>query len=329
MSELYAGIDLGGTNIKGVLATADGTIVQDANVPTKSYEGPEGVLRRIGDLIEELSVQASGKPLSVGMGVPGLVDVGSGVTRFLPNLPTHWKDVPAGSILRKRLGVPVYIINDVRMATLGELVFGHGRTVSSMVFFALGTGIGGGVVIDGKLRLGMLGAAGELGHQTIVPDGPYCGCGSNGCLETLASGPALTAEGVRLMLSGQAPKLNELAGGNPQKVTTREIAAAARDGDKGALAAIHRSAKYLGIGIGNLIGAIHPELVVLGGGVAQMGDVLLDPVREEVQRRVKMIPPEYYRIELSQVGDGAGVMGAIALAMRGESLAAGADADRA
>lgn len=329
MSELYAGIDLGGTNIKGVLATADGTIVQDATVPTKSYEGPEGVLRRIGDLVEELSVQASGKPLSVGMGVPGLVDVGSGVTRFLPNLPTHWKDVPAASILRKRLGVPVYIINDVRMATLGELVFGHGRTVSSMVFFALGTGIGGGVVIDGKLRLGMLGAAGELGHQTIVPDGPYCGCGSHGCLETLASGPALTAEGVRLMLSGQAPKLHELAGGNPQKVTSREIAAAARDGDEGAMAAIHRMAKYLGIGIGNLIGAIHPELVVLGGGVAQMGDVLLEPVREEVKRRVKMIPPEYYRIELSQVGDGAGVLGAIALAMRGEKLAAGADADRA
>ena len=185
-----------------------------------------------------------------------------------------------------------------------------------MLFFALGTGVGGGVVVDGNLRLGPLGAAGELGHQTILPDGPLCGCGNRGCLETLASGPALAAEGVRLMRSGLAPRLRELTEGSLDRITPREMAAAAQAGDEAVRHAIVRAAGYLGIGVANLVTALHPELVVLGGGVAAIGPLLFDTVRAVVRERVRMFPADGIRIEPSLLEDKAGLYGAIALAAR-------------
>jgi glucokinase len=209
------------------------------------------------------------------------------------------------------------LLNDVRTATLGELTFGHGARAGTMAFFALGTGIGGGIAVEGKLRLGPLGAAGELGHQTILPDGPRCGCGNNGCLETLASGPAITAEGVRLLKSGLAPRLHGLVAGDPGRVSPKEMAEAARAGDETVAEAIRRATEYLGIGVANVVTVLHPELVVFGGGVAQMGDLLLDGVRDAVRRRVRMIPTSDLRVELSLLGERAGVLGAVALAAKG------------
>jgi glucokinase len=180
----------------------------------------------------------------------------------------------------------------------------------------LGTGIGGGLAIDGKLRLGSMGAAGELGHQTILADGPQCGCGSRGCLETLASGPAITAEGVRLMRSGLAPRLHEIVRGNADVVSPKTMAEAARTGETSVRSAIERAAEYLGIGVANVVTMLHPELVIIGGGVAALGDLLLETVRATVCRRVRMFPPESVSIEISTLGDQAGLYGAIALAMR-------------
>ena len=253
------------------------------------------------------------------MGVPGLVDLPTGTTKFLPNLPTKWRDVPAAGTLSEKIGCPVHLLNDVRTITLGELTFGHGKdeSVKTMAYFALGTGVGGGVVIDGKLRLGPLGAAGELGHQTILADGPLCGCGNRGCLETLCSGPAIASEGVRMLKSGLAPKLHEIAGGDPENVTAREMAEAAAAGDENVVDALQRAGAYLGIGIANIVTALHPELVVIGGGVANIGDVLLNPARETVAKRVRMFPSEMVRIEQSKLGGKAALLGGIALAMKG------------
>lgn len=317
MTQLYAGIDLGGTTIGGVLGDADGNIVAEASIPTESYAGPMAVLQRIADLVQQLSATANAPVAGVGIGCPGLVDVQRGITRFFPNLPTQWRDVPAAEVLTQRLSCPVSLLNDVRTATLGELVFGHGREVQTLAFFSLGTGVGGGLVIDGRLRLGPLGAAGELGHQTIVPNGPLCGCGNRGCLEALASGPAITAEGTRLMLAGQAPELHKIVSGNPALVTTRTIAEAARAGDTGAQESIRRAVEYLSIGIANVVTCIHPQLIVLGGGVAEMGDLLLVPLRKSLPERVGMFPPSDVRIEQSALGVQAGALGAIALAIRG------------
>jgi glucokinase len=317
MGPLFAGVDLGGTTIGCALAEESGRIVCEHSVPTQSHEGPQAVLERMAQLVNDLGDQAGSRPLAVGVGVPGLVDVPRGITRFLPNLPTNWRDVEAARILSGHLDCPVRLLNDVRTATLGEMTYGHGATARDLAFFSLGTGIGGGVAVDGNLRLGPLGAAGELGHQTIVPDGPLCGCGNHGCLETLASGPAITAEGVRLMKTGLAPKLFEVTEGDAGRVTPRTIAAAAEAGDEAVVDAIRRAAEYLGIGVANVVTILHPELIVFGGGVAQMGDVLLEPVRDAVCRRVQMIPTDDLRIEISKLGDRAGVLGGVALAWRG------------
>jgi glucokinase len=184
-----------------------------------------------------------------------------------------------------------------------------------MALFMLGTGIGGGLVIDRRLRLGPLGAAGGIGHQTILPDGPLCGCGNRGCLEALASGPAIAGEGVRLLRAGLAPRLHEIVRGNADLVSPATMGEAARAGDGTVRDAIDRAASYLAIGVANIVTAFHPELVVLGGGVAGLGDLMLETVRRGVKERVGMFPTDGVRVELSTLGDSAGILGAIALAM--------------
>jgi glucokinase len=314
---LYASVDLGGTNLHAAFADREGQIAAERKQPTRSYEGPDAVLGRIAGLIEELTAHVGTPPRAVGIGMPGLVDVNRGVTRFLPNLPTQWRDVPVREVLEPRTGCPVHLLNDARTATLGELVFGHGRGVRSMIYFGLGTGVGGGVVVDGQLRLGPLGAAGELGHQTILPDGPLCGCGNHGCLETLVSGPAMTAEGTRLMLSGNAPKLHEICGGDVSKVSPVTMTDAAEAGEESIRTAIEKMAGWLAIGVANAVVVLHPELVVIGGGVSKTGELLMRPLRAAVRERVRMIPASDLRIEPSLLGDKAGLLGGIALAILG------------
>jgi glucokinase len=312
--EVVAGIDLGGTKVAAALAGFGGEILTEGRIATLSHEGPAAVLGRIADLVRGLARDAGAQPVSVGMGVPGLVDTETGVTRFLPNLLTQWRDIPAGETLSRELACPVHLLNDARMATLGEFTYGRGHDVGTMVFLTIGTGIGGGVVIDRKLRLGPLGAAGELGHQTVQPDGPLCGCGNRGCLEALASGPALVGEGIRLLQSGLAPILYEMVGGNASGVSPKEMGAAARAGDTAVADAIRRTAGWLGLGIANIVTALHPEMVVLGGSVAALDDLLLEPVREALRQRVRMFPTQDVRIERSCLEDKAGLLGGIALA---------------
>lgn len=318
MTRLLAGVDLGGTTIKAAVANQTGEILASGTIPTESHAGPQAVIERIGNLCGRLKsqVEDAGNFSALGLGVPGLVDVATGTTRFLPNLPTQWRDIPVAAMLTERLGCPVRILNDVRTATLGELRFGHGkdRPRVTLAFFSIGTGIGGGVVIEGRLRLGSLGAAGELGHQTILPDGPRCGCGNRGCLEALASGPAITAEGVRLMLTGLAPQLHAIVGGHVDRITPREMLAAAEAGDERIRDSLERAGCYLGIAVANVVTILHPDLIVFGGGVAESGDILLDKARQTIRERVGMFPTDGVQIERSLLGDQAGLLGAIALA---------------
>jgi glucokinase len=246
--------------------------------------------------------------------MPGLIELQSGVTQFLPNLPGQWRGVPAAAILQSALGCPVYLLNDARLAAYGEMTFGLGRDCPDLLFFTLGTGVGGGVVLNGKLRLGPLGAAGEMGHQTLIADGPLCGCGNYGCVEAVASAPALTAEGVRLALAGQAPKLLELVEGNTGRITPREMAQA---GDAAVIGAIERAGRYLGIAAANVITTLHCRTVVFGGGMSALGSLLFDAIRSEIGRRLRMMPSDDIRIERSALGDKAGIYGGIALARDG------------
>lgn len=313
---MYAAIDLGGTTISAALAGSSGRLLVERTIPTASHEGPAGVLARIGALINELAGQAGVKPVALGMGVPGLVDFAQGRTLFLPNLPTQWREVPVAATLRQITGCPVFLLNDARAAALGELVFGLGQSARTMVFYTLGTGIGGGVVIDGKLRMGAVGGAGEIGHQTIMVDGPRCGCGNRGCLETLAAAPALTGEGVRLMRSGLAPRLFDLTQGEASRVDPKLMAQAAAEGDVNVQDAILRALRYLGIGAANMVVALHPDLIVYGGGMAALGPILTQTVYAEIQQRVRMFPAGDVRVECSQLGSQAGILGAVALALK-------------
>ncbi|HEV7282967.1 MAG TPA: ROK family protein [Pirellulaceae bacterium] len=323
MRPLFAGVDLGGASIKAAVATERGEIIAEDRVPTESHEGPVAVVERMTVLIERLVRQSSGELRGLGVGVPGLVDVATGVTKFLPNLPTQWRDVAVGAMLQERLRAPARLLNDVRAATLGELRFGHGAGLPdvTMAFFAVGTGVGGGIVVDGKLRLGPLGAAGELGHQTILPDGPRCGCGNRGCLEALASGPAIAAEGVRLMKMGLAPHLYRAVEGDAERVTPREMLAAAQAGDERVHEALVCAGEWIGIAAGNVVTILHPDLVVIGGGVAELGETLLEPIRRTIRERVGMFPTEGVRVERSALGERAGILGCLALAQEKPGIA--------
>ena len=315
MNTLYGSIDVGGTKIAGTLARSDGEIVVEETIPTLSQRGPEAVVGSIAALVRHLAEQAGESPAAVGIGMPGYIDVANQRTRFLPNLPTNWRDVPVPEWLTAQIHCPVYMLNDARLATLGELTFGRGRTAHTMVCLTLGTGIGGGLAIDGKLYLGPAGAAGEVGHQTIVPDGPRCGCGNRGCLETLASGPVIISKGIWLMQMGRAPRLYEIVQGDLARVTPREMAQAAGAGDETVRAEIVRAAEYIGIGLTNTVVVLHPDLIVLGGSVAKIGPLLFDTVRQTIRERAGMFPADNVQVVESALGVRAGLLGGIALAM--------------
>lgn len=319
MMEVLAGVDLGGSSVKIAIAQLNGELLCHESIPTDGHLGPAAVIDRIGTFLKHLSTQHNASIKSVGLGVPGLVDIDLGVTKFLPNLPSQWRDVSVATQLGSFLSCPVRVANDARTATLGELRFGHGMSSpdATLAFFTLGTGVGGGVAIQGQLRLGPLGAAGELGHQTILPDGPRCGCGNRGCLETLASGPAIASEGSRLMRSGLAPHLHQLVDGDANRVTVAEMTQVA-DQDELIHEALTTASSYIGIAAANVVAILHPDLVVFGGGVAEIGDLLINTVKSVITERVGMFPTDKVKVLKSELGVKAGVIGAIALAMDSE-----------
>ncbi|MDZ4799607.1 MAG: ROK family protein [Bryobacteraceae bacterium] len=310
----YAGVDLGGT--KTAVAIGDGhstTLVANRTIETQGERGPDDVLARIAATIDTLRRDAGVSIEAICMGVPGLCDIEQGRVLFCPNLTGYWRGIEAAAILNAATGAPVRLLNDARAAAFGEFRFGD-RPGSDLIMVTVGTGIGGGVVLDGRLRLGRFGAAGEIGHQTIVPNGVPCGCGNHGCVESVASGPALTAEGVRLLRIGLAPHLHELVSGDAGAVTPTRMAQAADAGDREIEAAITRAARWLGVGIANAVTLLGVERVVLTGGMSALGERLLAPIRTEIQHRVRMFPPSDVTVARSTIGEGAGLLGAIAWA---------------
>ena len=313
---MFASVDIGGSTTCCAVASGAGEMLAERIIPTVSHEGPDAVLARISSTLKDLVATSGHRLTAAGVGVPGLADFHRGRTLFLPNMPTGWRDYPVADRLSASIGCPVFVLNDARMAALGELWYGQGRGVRTMVVFRLGTGIGGGVVVDRKLRLGPLGAAGEIGHQIILPYGALCGCGNRGCLETLAARPALIGSGVRLLKSGHAPHLYEMVEGNAEQVTPQLMVQAAAAGDEFLRDHLLETARMVGIGVYNVITMLYPELVVIGGDVAHdLGALLIDTVRREVRERARLFPADKVRIESSELRERAGLWGGIALAI--------------
>lgn len=313
MLNKFIGVDLGGTNLRAAIVDTDtGQFTDLTSVPTLAREGHDAVMVRMADLIEQV-IASSGLAKSeiggVGIGAPGVLDLDRGLTVFLPNLPGTWPNVPVRDEIADRVQLPTALLNDARAMTLGEWSFGAGRGVETMACFGIGTGIGGGLIVNGQLHLGIGGTGGELGHQTIDFNGPLCGCGNRGCLEAFASGPAIAAMGVKAVMQGLTTRIGDMVEYDLNRITPRVIYEAARAGDAIAQDIFEKAGYYIGIAVSNVLVSVGPRKVVIGGGVSQAGDLLLDPIRRTVSDRVHVMPVEQVSIVPAELGPNAGMIG--------------------
>jgi glucokinase len=309
----YIGCDLGGTNLRAAIVDVQmGSVLHQMSVPTLAREGHESVMRRMAALFLQL-IESAGMQREeiggIGIGAPGVLDLEKGETLFLPNLHGTWPHVPLRDTIRAMTGLPTALLNDVRSITNGEWRFGAGRGVDTVAVFAIGTGIGGGLVINGQLHLGIGGTGGELGHITIDFNGPRCGCGKYGCLEAYASGPAIAAMGLKAVVQGLTTSIAELCEYDLNRITPKLIAQAAEAGDEIALDIYEKAGFYLGVTAANVCVALGPRRIIIAGGVSRAGDLLLDPIRRTLRERVSVMPVEQVEVVQSQLGDNAGVIG--------------------
>ncbi len=308
------GIDLGGTNIKSALVSLDGNILYRTKKPTEASFGRERILKNIFAVIDELMDYAHKVGCaveSIGLGSPGWVDRGV-VKAGTENLP-GWAGTDIKSILEERFSIPSFADNDVNVVALGELLFGAARGYRYVVVITLGTGIGGGIIIDGKLYRGAWGYAGEIGHTTIDYNGKMCNCGSFGCIEAY-SGAWGISEIIRSLR-----KKNLL--GNIKEETPRGLAELAKSGDRVAINVFEEMAFRVGIALANAANLLNPELIVVGGGVTAAWDMLEPPLKEAFHRYALPGIASGLKIRKALLGDDAGVMGAAALAMRESGIA--------
>ena len=309
----YIGCDLGGTNLRAALVDVEsGEVLHQKSIPTLAREGHDAVMGRMADLFLQVirSVGMQKDDIGgIGIGVPGVLDLEKGETLFLPNLPGTWPHVPLADTITRLTGLPTALLNDVRSITNGEWRFGAGRGVDTVAVFAIGTGIGGGLIVNGQLHLGIGGTGGELGHTMIDFNGPRCGCGNNGCLEAYASGPAIAAMGMKAVSQGLTTRIAELCEYDLNRITPELIAKAAEAEDEIAKDIYEKAGFYIGIAAASICASIGPQRIIIGGGVAQAGELLLDPIRRTLRKRVHIMPVEQVEVVLSQLGDDAGVIG--------------------
>lgn len=309
-------VDLGGTKIIAAIISDKGQVMAREYYLTLAEEGPQSVIDRILSAIDHIlgSVNLDLSKLhSISLAAAGTIDLDKGLVTLSPNLP-GWHNIPLRDIVKEKHRVDTFLINDASAAALGEHHFGAGRGVNNLVLLTLGTGIGGGIIINGELYSGPCGSAGEIGHTTIDVNGPRCGCGNVGCLEMLASGTAIAQEAVRRISQGERSSLTKILDGKVANITAKEVSLAAQNGDSLALAVISQAATYLGVAMVNLVNIFNPEMIIIGGGMAQMGDLLLNTARQVVKERAFPLSAQAVRIVTAQLGDNAGVLGAAVFA---------------
>lgn len=326
MSGPILGIDIGGTKLAGGLATADGTLLAEARRPSGAEDGPEAVIGRILELARGV-VEEAGIGLEeverIGIGCGGPLDPWRGVIRNALNMP-GWIDIPIVARIEHELGRPAFLDNDANAAALGEHRFGAGRGVENLVYLTVSTGVGGGVILDGRLYQGENGNAAELGHISVDAAGRECHCGSVGCIETYSSGTSIADRTREALAADDDPSV--LRSGAAEAITAEAVAAAAREGDPLAAGIWDGSMQLLGAGIVTIIHAFNPRLVILGGGVTRSGDQLFDPVRRVVDERTMPWLREAVEIVPAALGEMTGILGAVAVAIDGPVARADASA---
>lgn len=310
--KLIAGVDIGGSKIALGLGEIDGTLRQRREFPTPAEPNPaaERIAAQITDMLNAAGT-GPGSLAGIGVGCAGPLDPEAGLVLNAPNLP-RWANFPLRRVVAGWFDCPVWLENDANAAALGEHRFGGGQGYADMVYVTLSTGIGSGIIINNQLLRGQGAGAGEIGHMTILPDGPLCNCGNRGCLEALASGPAIARRAHERLAAGEESKLKEM-GGDPPAISSETVSAAAAAGDRLAREIIDETIEYIGIGIGNAITLLSPEAVIIGGGVARIGRRLFEGVRQVISRRVRLVPLP--AILPSGLGGDVGIYGAFSLVL--------------
>ena len=308
--QCVAGIDIGGTKIALALADSGGRIIEGARFPARTGErGPHAIIEEALAEIERMLAKTGARLTAVGVGCGGPLDRRRGLILSPPNLP-GWDEFPVVRLVEERLGVPALLDNDANAAALGEHRYGAGRGYRHLIYITISTGIGGGVIVRGKLVHGVCDGAGEVGHMTVLPGGPECGCGGRGCLEALCSGTGIARRARARVAAGAASSLSSLGA---DAVTGQAVAEAARAGDAVASAVWDETVEYLAVGVGNLFNVLAPEAVVIGGGVSAAGEQLFGPLRERVRARMRMLPPEKINILQASLGGDSALHGAVIL----------------
>ena len=313
MFEKYrVGVDIGGTNVKIALVDKKGEILFSKTVPTRAEMGYEYTVGNIKQSIKELLEEAKIDKNSIegiGFGFPGQIDCDLGIVRILPNIP-GWINVPIADIMQKEFSVPVRVDNDVRCAALAELNYGAGSGCKNLICITIGTGIGSGLIVNGKLVRGASNAAGEIGHIKLsLHHGPICGCGDTGCMEAYASGPAIVAMAKDYVAGGKSTKFREIAG-SVDAITPAIVAQAANEGDVVAKRIFQVMGEYIGTGLASVVNLLNPEKIVIGGGVADAGDILMEPLKAALKNRAMPIQGSAVEVVPAQLGNTAGVIGA-------------------
>ncbi|HEY9285073.1 MAG TPA: ROK family protein [Pyrinomonadaceae bacterium] len=309
-NDFIAAIDIGGTKIALGLSDPQGRPLGFRRFPTHVGRGPHKIISQALDELEQMAREEGARVVAVGVGCGGPLDRARGLILSPANLP-GWDEFPIVSLVRERLGVPVGLDNDANAAALAEHEYGAGRGAENMVYLTISTGIGGGLILGGRLLHGIGDAAGEVGHMIVVPGGAACGCGSRGCLETICSGTSIARRARERLADGTRQSV--LLEGGADAITALAVAGAARAGDAVATEVWDETVEYLALGVGNVIAAFAPEAVILGGGVSTAGDQLLVPLRRRIQESVKIAPVERVRIEQAALGGDSGIYGALIL----------------
>jgi glucokinase len=306
-------VDLGGTNIRVAVINESGKMEHRTRMATRSAEGPEAVITRIGDLVNKVVEEAGlSSDVPVGVASPGPLNPRTGVVHYTPNLP-GWRDVPFVDLLTSIVKRDVTLANDGNCGALGEAQFGSAKGVKNLVYLALGTGIGGGVISEGILIDGKNGLGVEIGHTIVALDGPRCTCGSIGCLEAFASGWAIQAEAEHIATTADGDMLRKLAGSGP--IHAGVVAEAANKGDLAAKGLLDRAGRALGAAMGSFVNMFDPEMIVIGGGVATLGDLLMEPAKLALPAHSFIDMRRDMTLAYSALGGDTGLYGAAALAL--------------
>ena len=305
------GIDFGATHLNLLVADISARILEEIEVGIDIQDGPETCLAEANSRVQEILTKTHldlKEILTIGVGVPGPIVAEAGMVVAPPIMP-GWDGYPIRDTLQKFWRCPVSVNNDAELGVLGEWASGAGRGERNLVYIKVGTGIGAGLLMDGQIYRGVTGSAGEIGHLTIDENGPLCACGNQGCLEAFAGGRAIAEQARQAVQTGQR---TQLAGIQPvESITAREVAAAARRGDLIAQQILGRAGSHIGIAIAGLVNMFNPGMVIIGGGVAQTGDILLEPIRQAVQRRSLPASARVARITTAMLGRRSSSMGAV------------------